>query len=80
MLLIVGALLIVLGILSRLFSLSIYGRISASATRDATPSSLPWTPWLRVESDRGAVKAIVWLTYVSVVLGMVLVLLGAIAA
>ena len=77
MLLLLGTLLIVLGVLSRLFSLEVYRRISESPSREVTPSLLPGTPWLRVESDRSAVKMIVTLTYVSVVFGMVLVLIGA---
>ena len=77
MLLLLGTLLIVLGILSRLFSLEVYRRISESPTREVTPSLLPGTPWLRAESDRAALKMIVTLTYVSVVFGMVLVLIGA---
>jgi hypothetical protein len=71
----IGAALIALGILSRLFSLAAYRRISASPTRDATPSILPATPWFHVQSDRRALKVIVVLTYAAVVLGMALVLL-----
>ena len=71
-----GVVLIVLGVLSRLFSLEVYRRISASSSRAVTPSVLLGTPWLRVESDQAALKVIVALTYASVLLGMVLVLEG----
>ena len=71
-----GFLLFVLAVISRLFSLSVYRRISASPTRDVTPSVLPGTPWFTVESDRAALKAIVSATYIAAVLGMVLVLVG----
>ncbi len=71
-----GFLLFVLAVISRLFSLSVYRRISASPTRDVTPSVLPGTPWFRVESDRAALKAIVSATYIAAVLGMVLVLVA----
>jgi hypothetical protein len=72
--------LIVLGVLSRLFSLEVYRRISASPVRDVTRSVLPGTPWFTVESDRVAVKVIVTLTYTSVLLGMVLVTIGVLGA
>ena len=75
MLLIIGAVLIALGFLSRLFSLSVFRRISESPTRAVTPSFLPGTPWLRVESDRDALKTIVVGTYACVVLGMLLALI-----
>jgi hypothetical protein len=69
-------LLIVLGVLSRLFILSLLRRISASPSRDVTPSMLPGTPWFTVDSDRQALKIIVVATYGSVLLGMLLVLIG----
>ena len=69
-------LLIVLGVLSRLFSLSLLRRISASPSRDVTPSMLPGTPWFTVDSDRQALKVIVVATYGSVLLGMFLFLVG----
>ena len=75
-----GVVLIVLGVLSRLFSLEVYRRISASSSRDVTPSVLPGAPWFTVESDRVAVKVIVTLTYTSVLLGMVLVTIGVLGA
>lgn len=76
MLLIAGLVLIVLGVTSRLFSLEVFRRISASPTRDVEPSFLPGTPWFRVESDRSALHVIVAITYGSVVLGMLLALIG----
>jgi hypothetical protein len=69
-------LLIVLGVLSRLFSLSLLRRISASPSRGVTPSMLPGTPWFTVDSDRQALKIIVVATYGSVLLGMLLFLVG----
>jgi hypothetical protein len=75
-LVLVGFLLIALGFLSRLLSLGFYRRIATSSTRDVTPSVLPGTPWLRVESDRSALKVIVFITYAAVLLGMALVLIG----
>jgi hypothetical protein len=69
-------LLIVLGVLSRLFILSLLRRISASPSRDVTPSMLPGTPWFTVDSDRQALKIIVVATYGSVLLGMLLFLVG----
>jgi hypothetical protein len=74
-----GVVLIVLGVLSRLFALSLYRRIAGSASRDATPSLLPGTPWFTVQSDRSALKVIVTLTYGAVLLGMALVLIGVLA-
>jgi hypothetical protein len=76
MLLIIGTVLIVLGVLSRLYSLSVYRRVTETATRPVEPSILPATPWLTVQSDQSALKVIVVTTYVSVVLGMVLFLIG----
>ena len=74
-----GLVLIVLGVLSRLFGLAFYRRISASPTRDVTPSLLPGTPWFAVQSDRAALKVIVTLTYGAVLVGMALVLMGVLA-
>ena len=76
MLAVLGLVLIALGVLSRLFSLEVYRRISASPTRDVEPSSLPGTPWFAVQSDRAALKVIVTMTYAAVLLGMVLVVVG----
>lgn len=76
MLAIIGAVLIVLGVLSRLYTLSLYRRITATETRDVEPSWLPGTPWLRVGSDRSALRVIVVTTYGGVLLGMVLVIAG----
>jgi hypothetical protein len=73
---IVGAVLIFMGVLSRLFSLAVFRRISESPTREVTPSMLPGTPWLRVQSDLDALKVIVVITYAAVLLGMALVLVG----
>ena len=78
MIAIIGAVLIGLGVLSRLFSLAVWRRISASPSRGVTPSKLPGTPWFTVASDRDALKVIVAATYAAVLLGMVLVLAGVI--
>ena len=62
--------------LSRLFSLSLYQRISDTPSRDVTRFILPGTPWFTVQSDRRALKVIVSATYASVLVGMLLVLVG----
>jgi hypothetical protein len=79
LILLVGTSLIVLGVLSRLFALGLYRRIAASSSRDALPSFLPGTPWLRVKSDRSALKFIVIATYAAVIGGMVLFFAGLLA-
>ena len=76
-LLIIGTALIVFGVLSRLFSLGLLRRISASPSRDVEPSILPGTPWFTLESDRSILRVIVVITYASVVAGMLLVLISA---
>ena len=74
-----GLLLFVLGVLSRILALALFRRISASSVREVTPSILPATPWFTVESDRAALKVIVYGTYASVLVGMILVLAGVLA-
>lgn len=74
-----GVLLIGLAVVSRLFALGLYRRISESPVREVTPSKLPGTPWLHVASDQAALKIIVFATYASLVLGMLLVLFGLLA-
>ncbi len=75
-----GILLIAIGVLSRLFSLGLYRRVSASPARDVTPSLLPGTPWFTVESDQNALRVIVRVTYAAVIIGMVLVLIGVLSS
>ena len=65
-----------MGLLSRLFALALFQRISASPSRDVLASALPGTPWFRVESDLSALKLIVIATYSDVLLGMILVLIA----
>jgi hypothetical protein len=72
-------LLILLGVLSRLFSLEVLRRVSSSPARDVTPSRLPGTPWFTLESDREALKVVVVATYGCLLLEMLLVLIGVLA-
>jgi hypothetical protein len=65
-----------LGGLSRLVSLGLLRRISASPSRIVTPSRLPGTPWFTVRSDREVLRAIVLATYGSILAGMLLVVAG----
>jgi hypothetical protein len=74
--LLAGVVLIVLGVLSRLFSLGLLRRVMGSPSREVTPSLLPGTPWFRVQSDRAVLNAIVYGTYTAVLLGMLLFVIG----
>jgi hypothetical protein len=71
-----GVVLILLAVLSRLFSLGLLRRITASPVREVTPSGLPGTPWFRVQSDRAVLRVIVYGTYAVMLLGTLLFVVG----
>jgi hypothetical protein len=77
---ILGLVLILLALASRLFGLWLYRRVVASPTRDIEPSSLPGTPWLRVQSDAKASQVLFKATYAAFPLGTLLVILGVLFA
>jgi len=73
---ILGLVLILLALASRLGGLWLYRRVVASPTRDIEPSSLPGAPWLRVESDAKATQVLFRATYAAVPVGTLLVIIG----
>ena len=73
---IVGLVLILLALASRLFGLWLYRRVIASPTRDIEPSSIPGAPWLRVESDAATTQVLFKATYAAFPIGTLLVIVG----
>ena len=73
---IVGLILILLALASRLGGLWLYPRVVASSTRDVEQSSIPGAPWLRVESDAGATQVLFKATYAAFPAGTLLVIVG----
>ena len=73
---ILGLLLILLALASRLGALWLYRRVVASPTRDIEPSAIPGVPWLHVESDARALRLLFTATYAAFPLGTLLVIAG----
>ena len=70
----VGFALILLALASRVGLLWLYRRVVASPNRDVEPSSIPRTPWLRVQSDWAVLRVLFRTTYAAFPIGTVLVI------
>ena len=71
-----GLALILLALASRVGLLWLYRRVVASPNREVEPSSIPWTPWLRVQSDWGLLRVLFRTTYAAFPAGTLLVIVG----
>lgn len=75
MLTIAGLLLLLAGLLARLYALPLYTRFVASDDREARTRAL-----LTVQSDKTHFRRIVTITYLAIVGGLALLMAGAIAS
>ena len=73
---VLGLVLILLALASRIGSLWLYRRVVASPTREIDPSSIPGAPWLRVESYAKALQVLFKATYAAFPIGTLLVIAG----
>ena len=73
---VLGLVIIVLALASRIGALWLYRRVVASPNRDVEPSSIPGAPWLRVESDAKALQVLFKATYFAFPIGTLLVITG----
>jgi hypothetical protein len=73
---ILGLILILLALASRLSGLWLYRRVVASSTRAVETSSIPGAPWLRVQSDGPATQLLFKATYAAFPIGTLLVVVG----
>jgi hypothetical protein len=73
---VLGLVLFALGLLSRFFSLWLYRRLVATESRPITPSRLTDRPLFVASSDADNLRRIVIATYVALIVGMALLMIG----
>ena len=71
-----GLVIIILALASRIGALWLYRRVVTSPTREIEPSKIPGAPWLHVESDAEALQVLFRATYAAFPIGTLLVIVG----